>query len=49
MFDKIKKLLQVKPSHESQRPKIDLEEVWRIREEDIYPSLFGPLRPCGRI
>jgi hypothetical protein len=43
MFDKIKKLLQVKPSHESQRPKIDLEEVWRIREEDIYPSLFGPL------
>jgi hypothetical protein len=21
----------------------DLEEVWRIREEDIYPALFGPL------
>jgi hypothetical protein len=21
---------------------MDLEEVWRIREEDIYPSLFGP-------
>ncbi len=22
---------------------IDLEEVWRIREEDVYPSLFGPV------
>jgi hypothetical protein len=22
---------------------LDLEEVWRIREEDIYPRLFGPL------
>ena len=21
---------------------MDLEEVWRIREEDIYPALFGP-------
>lgn len=21
----------------------DFEEVWRIREEDIYPALFGPL------
>lgn len=23
---------------------MDLEEVWRIREEDIYPSLFGETR-----
>src|SRR5262245_11321978 len=23
---------------------VDLEEVWRIREEDVYPRLFGPLR-----
>jgi hypothetical protein len=22
---------------------VDLEEVWRIREEDIYPKLFGPV------
>jgi len=22
---------------------MDLEEVWRIREEEIYPSLFGPV------
>ncbi len=22
---------------------MDLEEVWRIREEDIYPRLFGPV------
>ncbi len=22
---------------------LDLEDVWRIREEDIYPALFGPL------
>jgi len=22
---------------------VDLEEVWRIREEEIYPKLFGPL------
>ena len=22
---------------------MDLEEVWRIREEDVYPALFGPL------
>jgi hypothetical protein len=22
---------------------IDLEDVWRIREEEIYPSLFGSL------
>lgn len=22
---------------------VDLEEVWRIREEEIYPSLFGPM------
>jgi hypothetical protein len=21
---------------------MDLEEVWRIREEDVYPALFGP-------
>lgn len=21
---------------------MDLEEVWRIREEDVYPQLFGP-------
>jgi hypothetical protein len=21
---------------------MDLEEVWRIREEDVYPGLFGP-------
>jgi hypothetical protein len=21
---------------------MDLEEVWRIREEDVYPVLFGP-------
>lgn len=21
---------------------MDLEEVWRIREEEIYPALFGP-------
>jgi len=24
---------------------MDLEEVWRIREEDVYPALFGP---CAR-
>jgi hypothetical protein len=22
---------------------MDLEEVWRIREEDVYPRLFGPV------
>jgi Suppressor of fused protein (SUFU) len=22
---------------------LDLEEVWRLREEDIYPKLFGPV------
>ncbi len=22
---------------------MDLEEVWRIREEDLYPSMFGPI------
>jgi hypothetical protein len=22
---------------------VDLEEVWRIREEEIYPKLFGPV------
>ncbi len=22
---------------------IDLEEVWRIREKEVYPRLFGPL------
>lgn len=22
---------------------MDLEDVWRMREEDIYPSLFGPV------
>jgi len=22
---------------------MDLEEVWRIREEEVYPSLFGPV------
>jgi hypothetical protein len=21
---------------------LDLEEVWRLREEEIYPKLFGP-------
>jgi hypothetical protein len=26
---------------------MDLEEVWRIREEDVYPALFGP--GSGRI
>jgi len=22
---------------------VDLEEIWRIREEEIYPKLFGPV------
>ena len=22
---------------------MDLEEVWRLREEEVYPKLFGPL------
>jgi hypothetical protein len=21
---------------------MDLEDVWRIREEEVYPALFGP-------
>jgi hypothetical protein len=43
MFSKIKKLLSMagiggkEPENE-----IDLEEVWRLREEEVYPSLFGP-------
>jgi DNA-directed RNA polymerase specialized sigma24 family protein len=23
-------------------PQMDLEELWRVREEDLYPALFGP-------
>ena len=41
MFEKIKKFLRALPSSTIQHPSIDLEEVWRIREEEVYPSLFG--------
>jgi hypothetical protein len=41
MFEKIKKFLRGRPSSTIQPPTIDLEEVWRIREEEVYPSLFG--------
>ena len=41
MFDKIKKFLWAKVGSTVQQPAVDLEEVWRIREEEVYPSLFG--------
>ncbi len=39
LFTRLKSVLSPRP------PAPDLEEVWRIREEDVYPRLFGPQTP----